>query len=317
MRAAAFAAGLILAGFAASGPAQATETVRLGKAFGGDFYFAMAEVGQAAGIFAKHGIKLQIADFGGAAKLQQALAGGAIDIGLSAGTDMILTLRGAPMKAVGAGYVGVSLVAIVGPHSKIKGVQDLKGTTWGVSSRTSVSGFVPVAMAIKEGWGPDGVKLVPGTPPAQALALVKRGDLDATPMDGTRAAGLQAKGEVRIVFDFNKAISNYLMYAIYASNAFAAQHPAALKDFLAAWYDTIAYAQSHRAETVKTIAATIHAPAKFAEMTYDKEVHAFSTTGTFPPAVIDYMSRAFVIAGFVKTPPDLSKTYTENFLPKK
>jgi NitT/TauT family transport system substrate-binding protein len=313
----ALATGLVLAGFAAAVPAQAMETVRLGKAFGRDFYFAMAEVGQAAGIFAKHGVKLDIISFGGGAKLQQALASGSIDVGLSAGNDMVFALRGAPMKAVGAGYVGVSMVAAVGPHSKIRTVQDLKGARWGVPSPTSVAGFLPVALAKKEGWGPGGAKLVPGTPPPQAIALVKRGELDATPVDSTNAAEMAAKGEMRIAFDFNKAVSNYLMYAVYANNGFAAQHPAALKDFLAAWYDTIAYAQSHRAETVKTIAAAIHVPAEFVGKTYDTEVPALSATGRFPPAVIETMKNAFVTVGFVKAPPDLSTTYSEAFLPKK
>lgn len=310
------AGGILIAAAAVTAPAAAEDTVNLGKAFGGSFYFAMADVGQAAGIFEKHGLKVTISAFGGGAKLQQAMAGGSIDVGLSTGTDMALTLNNAPMKAVGVGFVGAAQVAIVAPDSKFKSASDLKGSRWPVAARASISGFLPVALALKEGWTADDVVLNPGIPPDQAMALIKTGQLDAMTMDPTVAMGLEAKGDMRILVDFNDVISNFLMYAVYATDDFQAKHPDTLKKFMAAWYDTIKYAQAHRDETVKAIAAATNVPEEFVGKTYDQQVAKYSTTGKFDPAVIDYMKQAFVTATYVSAPPDLSKAYSEEFLPQ-
>jgi NitT/TauT family transport system substrate-binding protein len=309
------ASGILLAAAAAVAPAAAEDAVNLGKAFGGSFYFAMADVGQAAGIFEKHGLKVTISAFGGGAKLQQAMAAGSIDVGLSTGTDMALTLNGAPMKAVGVGFVGAAQVAIVAKDSKFQSAADLKGSRWPVAARASISGYLPVALALQQGWTVDDVVLNPGIPPDQAMALIKTGQLDAMTMDPTVAMGLEAKGEMRTLLDFNDVLTNFLMYAVYATDDFQAQHPDTLKKFMAAWYETIKYAQDHKDETVKAIAAATNVDPEFVAKTYDQQVPKYSTTGRFDPAVIDYMKQAFVTATFVDTPPDLSKAYTEAFLP--
>jgi ABC-type nitrate/sulfonate/bicarbonate transport system substrate-binding protein len=65
--------------------AQADTVIRVGKAFAGVFDFVPVDVGMAQDFFKKHGLDFTEADFGGSAKLQQALAADAIDIGLGSG----------------------------------------------------------------------------------------------------------------------------------------------------------------------------------------------------------------------------------------
>src|SRR5215469_8743657 len=65
--------------------AMAETTLRIGKAQAENFYFIALEVGNALGIFAKHGLAAETYNFGGSAKLQQGLAADAVDLGLGSG----------------------------------------------------------------------------------------------------------------------------------------------------------------------------------------------------------------------------------------
>ena len=58
--------------------APAQTRIRLGKAQAQNFAFLAADVGLAAGIFRRHGIDLEIANFGGDARLVQAMSADAI-----------------------------------------------------------------------------------------------------------------------------------------------------------------------------------------------------------------------------------------------
>jgi len=79
--------------------AQAQVTIRTGKAQAQNFAFIAADVGVAAGIFKKHGIDLEIANFGGDARLVQAMSANAIDFALGGGPTIAFEVKGAPMLA--------------------------------------------------------------------------------------------------------------------------------------------------------------------------------------------------------------------------
>src|SRR5580704_19136939 len=78
---------------------SAAELLRIGNAGRESFSFTPANIGQDIGIFAKHGLDLEIAGFGGDANLQQAMAADAVDIGLGSGPGMAFIAKGVPVKA--------------------------------------------------------------------------------------------------------------------------------------------------------------------------------------------------------------------------
>src|ERR1700733_2050104 len=108
--------------------ASANELVRVGNAGREAFSFTPANIGQATGIFAKHGLDLEIAGFGGDAKLQQGMAADAVDIGLGSGPGMAFIVNGSPVKAVAA-MAGPPLIfaLVVRADGSIKTIDDLKG----------------------------------------------------------------------------------------------------------------------------------------------------------------------------------------------
>jgi hypothetical protein len=49
---------------------------------------------------------------------------------------------------------------------------------------------------------------------------------------------------------------------------------------------------------------------------YDELMPIFNPTGRFNPKALDVLSRSFVELGLLPAAPDMSKLYTEAFLPK-
>ncbi len=50
----------------------------------------------------RNGLDIEISGFGGDAKLQQAMAADAVDIGLGSGPGMAFIVKGSPVKAIAA-----------------------------------------------------------------------------------------------------------------------------------------------------------------------------------------------------------------------
>src|SRR5262245_35389741 len=93
---------VLLVAAACSATAFAADKVRVGKAVPFAWTFTPVEVGVEAGIFAKHGIELQVTGFAGDARLQQGLVSDSIDFGLGSGPGMGFLAKGVPAKAVAA-----------------------------------------------------------------------------------------------------------------------------------------------------------------------------------------------------------------------
>src|SRR5262249_44062630 len=93
------ALGAFLAGaFASTAAAAAADRVRVGKAVPFAWTFTPIDVGIAVGIFAKHGLELEVTGFAGDARLQQGLVSDSIDFGLGSGAGMGFLAKGVPAR---------------------------------------------------------------------------------------------------------------------------------------------------------------------------------------------------------------------------
>ena len=142
-------------------PAFADTTLTVGKASANADPITPVNIGFDQGIFKKHGLDLKIVDFTGGAKMGQAMAAGAIDIGDGAGTEMAFGAKGAPMIAICESastfpFLGVGVPA----DSPAKSGKDLKGKIMGVSTSGSLTDWLAKQLSIKQGWGPDGMTRV-------------------------------------------------------------------------------------------------------------------------------------------------------------
>ncbi len=308
---AALAAGAVVATYA-----QAANKLSVGKPQSEVFSFVPLDVGIEEGIFAKHGLDVQSLDLGGAAKQQQALAAGAIDIGLGSGPALSFIAKGAPQLGVAA-MAGRPLIMtlIVKQDGPIKNVADLKGKTISISSPGGVPEWLVRELSRQQGWGPDGMKLVGlGTDSAQVAAL-RTDQVDGMPNDIGIASRLEQEGVARILVHFGDIVPNFILHVIFANDQVIASRPDDLRQFLAGWFDTIAFMRGNRSESVRIAARVTNVSPDIAGRVYDAVMPMFSDTGRFDPKALAILAHSFVELGLLPTEPDMSKLYTEKFLP--
>jgi hypothetical protein len=115
---------------AASLPASAQDNLKLALGQRGNWDTAIAELGQQAGIFKKHGLTLDILWTQGAGESQQAVLASSVDIGL-AGTLAAFGAyqKGAPLRIIAAEATGAADFWYVRADSPIHSIEDLDGKT--------------------------------------------------------------------------------------------------------------------------------------------------------------------------------------------
>jgi NitT/TauT family transport system substrate-binding protein len=309
---------LVLAGLAAvatTTPAAAADKLRVGKAVPEAFSFVPPDVGMRNGIFQKNNVELELTAFAGDARMQQAAAADSIDILLGSGPAMAFIAKGSPIKGVAAMAGPPLLLAIVVRPDGPKTVADLKGKTVSVSTAGSLTYWLVSETARRHGWGPNGITIAPmGAMPGQIAAL-KRGDIDGTIMDIGNAFDLEKKGEARILVRFTD-IKDFHIHVIFATDKAIAGKPEIVRNFLKGWFETIAFMRSHKAETVKVAKEVTEKDEDISGRVYDELMPMFSDTGRFDQAALATLSKSYVELKLLSSEPDMSKLYTETFLPK-
>jgi len=312
------AAWLALAVLAFGDSAQAQVKVRVGKAQAQQFAFVPVHVGVEAGIFKKHGIDVEISNFGGDARLLQALTADAIDIALGGGPTIAFVAKGTPMLGIAAlADAPGTIMLVVLKDGPVKTEDDLKGRTVSVSTAGSLTYWLAKELSRAHGWGNDGIKIAPlGTPPAQVAAL-KTKQIDGVVTETSTIFKLEEEGTGRILVRFGERIKDFHVHAAYASNAMIEKNPEAVRAFLAGWFETIQYMRSHKEQTIEIASRMAEVSKAVATRNYEELTPIFSQTGRFNPKALDVLAGSFVELGTLPAKPDMSKLYTERFLPKK
>src|SRR5712672_812965 len=244
-------ASIALVSLAFGQNAAAQVKLRVGKAQAQTFAFVPADVGVEAGIFKKHGLDIEISNFGGDAKLLQGLAADAIDIALGGGPTLAFVQKGTPMLGIAAlADAPGTIMMVVLKDGPVKTEDDLKGRTVSVSTAGSLTYWLAKELSRTKGWGNDGIKIAPlGTPVAQMAAL-KTGQIDGVVTETSSIFRLEEEGSGRILVRFADRIKDFHVHAAFASNKMIAQNPDAIRAFLAGWFETIRYMKDHREQTI-------------------------------------------------------------------
>ena len=294
----------------------AAETLRVGKAVGVAFSFVPLDVGMRKGIFAQNGIEVEPSTFAGDARMQQAMAADSIDIALGSGPAMAFTAKGAPVKAIAAMAGPPLLLCIVARPDGPKSVAELKGKKVSVSTAGSLTYWLVSETARQQGWGPNGIDIVTlGAPQAQYVALERR-DTDAMVADITSAFDMEKNGKARILMRFGDLVPDFHMHVIFATDKAIASKPAALRGFLQGWFDTIAFMRRDRPATVAVARDVLNKDEAIIGRSYDELMPMYSDDGKFNPKALAVLARSYVELGVLPQAPDMSRLYTEAFLPK-
>lgn len=310
--AASFAAILLLCGAATN---AAAETIRAGKAFPTAFGFVPLDVGIREGIFKKYGLDVEATSFGGAPMLIQALTADSVDIGLDGGSDIGMIAKGLPGKGVGAlGNAPLEITIVASPDTTMKTVADLKGRKIAVSQISTLTGWLVSELSRQQGWGVEGINRV-ATGNAGLTNLIAH-EVDGFTIDLSTALQLQRQGRGKLFLKFGDYVKDFHAYAFIAQDELIEKRPEALRNFLRAWYETIAFMRANKDKAVAIAAEVQHVDPDIAAGTYDVMMPSFSSDGKFSPKALDIMARSFVDLGVVDKAPDPQSLVTEAFLPR-
>src|SRR4051812_17330371 len=316
MRAAALFAALVLAAMSMSAlPAQAQTKVRIGKPQAGAFQFVPVDVGLEVGIFKKHGLDVESSDFGGGPRVQQALTAGALDLAIGSGPELAMIVKGAPETAVAAladaPYAVVLAVLNDGPKS----IAELKGKKISVSTRGGLTYWLAQELSRRQGWGPEGFAITPlGATTAQTAAL-KTKQIDGMIVEVNAGYRLEEEKSGRVLVQFGDLLKIFHIYVLYAHTEFAAKNPAAVRAFLAGWFETIDWMQNNRERAIDIVRRRTDVSLALATRDYDELSGMFNKTGRFNSEALKVLSRSFVEMGTLPNEPDVTKLVTEQYLP--
>ena len=251
LRSSAFALGAAaLAVLSVTDRAAANDKLVVGKAFPTSFAFVPINIGVDAGVMSKAGLDVTIQGFEGAAKLQQGMIAGQVDIGLGSGTDMAFVVKGVPEKAVAA-MAGPPLAygVFAGKDTGIDTVKDLKGKRVAVASRNSLVFWLTRHLSDKLGWGLEGINIVyVSGGNAANIAALRTHQVDALTSGIDVGYTYEKQGLGKVIANHGEYITTYVTHAIFASNQMIAERPEVLRRFLKAWFDTITWMHENKAE---------------------------------------------------------------------
>lgn len=307
----------LVAAFACS--SRAADTLHVGKASPTAMPMMPIEVGTKEGIFKKHGLEVQIVDFEGGAKLHQGMAAGSVDIGVGAGPELAFVAKGAPVLAIASPLSPPVFIGISVPwDSPIRSADDLKGKKIGVSTVNSLTYWMARELARQHGWGPDGVTPVAiGSQFAAVVAGFRTHQLDANSSTTSSAFQLEEQKEGRLLLPVSDYVGGMCATVIFASKHLMDSNPDAIRGFLVAWFETVDFMRHNKAKTVEIIRGVTGFSQSVQAKEYDRTMPAFNDNGKFDANSLTTLKRSFADLKLLDHEPDMSKLYTEAYLPKR
>jgi len=209
-----------------------------------------------------------------------------------------------------------TMMVVVLRDGAVKTEDDLKGRTLSVSTAGSLTYWLAQQLSRAHGWGADGIKIAPlGATTAQAAAL-KTNQIDGIVTESSTVFKLEEEGVGRILVRFGDRIKDFHVHVVYASRKLIDADPNAIRAFLAGWLDTVGYMRDHKEQTIDIAARVSDVSKSVAARNYAELMPIFNRTGRFNPKALDLLAGSFVELGLLADAPDMSKLYTEAFLPK-
>jgi NitT/TauT family transport system substrate-binding protein len=309
---------LALGSLAFAATASAATTLTVGKAAPNADPIIPVDVGQKLGIFQKHGLDLKIIDFTGGSKMATAVAAGSVDIGDGAGTEMALVAKGVPMTAICETAGPIPFIGIGVPYdSPIHTIDQLKGKKIGYSSAGSLTDWLVKELVRKQGWSPQDVTGVAiGNGASNIISAFRAHLIDADVAVTSLFLSMEEKKTGRLLFPVTRYEGNLAAGTLYASNQIIKSNPDAVRAFVAGWIETVNYIRAHKDQAVKIESAVTGFPESVMAKDYDLTVGMFTKACRFDAESLATLKRSFADLKLLPSAPDMSKLYTEEFLPK-
>jgi NitT/TauT family transport system substrate-binding protein len=252
------------------GAAQA-ETLKLAIGQRGNWENAAPQLGQAAGIFKKHGLELEIVYTQGGGETLQAVISGGADIGVGVGITgaMSAFAKSAPVRAIANSTTGShDLYWYVPAASAIKSMKDAEGKSIAFSTNGSSTNLTALALVKQAGVA---AKLVATGNPSATYTQTMSGQVDigwSSPPFGVE--GLE-EGKLRIVARGSDvpALRNQTVRIMIANLPAAETRKDSIARFLKAYSETLDWMYASP-DAIKAYAEWVNVPEKLAQRVRDE-----------------------------------------------
>jgi ABC-type nitrate/sulfonate/bicarbonate transport system substrate-binding protein len=289
----------------------------VGKSVATLLAYTPIDVGLANNLYEKHGVELEVVSFNGSARMHQAMVGGNIDIALGSGATMSDVGKGEPSLCIAQTLGPPADIAIIVPYdSPIKSTDDMRGKVSGVASTGSVTEWVLFELARQKGWPMSDMKTVGLGGVEAAVAAIRTKQVDAVVGDVAAGLFLEPQKIGRVLVPCSTYIGDFIMHANYASTKAMSEKPEAVTAFCAGWFESVALMQKDKEQTVRIATPIMKFDPSIVGASYDIVVTKMSRTGRFDPKGLATLARSYVEMKQLPTEPDMSKFYTEKFLPR-
>jgi ABC-type nitrate/sulfonate/bicarbonate transport system substrate-binding protein len=193
---------------------------------------------------------------------------------------------------------------------------DLKGKRITVSSPFAMTAWMTRELARPESWGAEGIQLIPSAS-GPAFALLKTKDIDGIATDLGSGLQAQKRGDAKVVVRFSERVKNLTMFVIFASEKMITEQPDTVRRFLVAWFETLDYVSARKGETLQVAREVTNHDEDIVSELYGLVLPLISRTGRFEQKSLDTLAGSYVDLKLLPAKPDMSKTYTEQFLSPK
>jgi len=228
-----------LAPLAATARAQSKLTVAVGGRGIGES--CLTEIGKNAGLFARHGLDLNLVYTDGGGETQQAVVSNSAQIGVTSGMlgAMSLFAKGAPVRVIGASYSGGSQIYWYVPaNSPVKTPQDLDGKNVSYSNFSSAS---HVGLLALQKYYKLNFKLAQTGNAAATLTATMSGQIDAGWAGAPFGLRQLDAGQIRVVMKAGDApeVEKQTVRVIIANADALKQTPDLFARYIAGYRDTV------------------------------------------------------------------------------
>ncbi|HVN34402.1 MAG TPA: ABC transporter substrate-binding protein [Casimicrobiaceae bacterium] len=272
---------------------QAPEKPKLQIGVGGKplFYYLPLTIAERQGYFKAEGLDVEILDFPGGAKALQALLGGSVDVVSGAYEHTISQqAKGQNIEALilQGKYAGIVLGMSKAKAAQYKSPKDLKGWKIGVTAPgSSTNMFVNILLA-KDGLKPDAVSIIGVGATAGAVAIMKRGEIDAVANLDPVITMLEANGDVVPVVDTRTAKGMQDVYkgayaagCIYVPVDFAKKYPNTAQAVVNAMMRALRFIQNSTPDQiVASVPADYYSDKALYKAALEKNIETFKHDGS-------------------------------------
>lgn len=299
------------------GAASAADKIRVGKSVAIAWTFTPMDIGKEVGIWAKHGLDVEISSFGGDAKLQQAMAADGVDFGLGSGPGMGFAAKGVPAKAVAA-FAGppYNLGIVIAANSPYNDIKEMKGKKFAITTVGSLTDWLLKRAALAEGWKHDDLVGVPLGGFETNYAAFKTGQVDGIVLAIESCYMLIEKKEAKLIARMGDFAPHFHTHVIYARNEMIEKKPDQVKRFLDAWFETIAWMKANKQKTVEISSKVLKSTPEIISRAYDEQIKMLQDNGKFDPEAIKVIKDSLVEMNILENKPTDEQMFTTQFVGK-